>query len=98
MNVKVFSTIAVLALLGSTTAHAEIELGCKSKVKLQAELKENFQTFVDQFERETQAGKVKTSVTSERLNSSFTDKGRGYIIESRGNETVIRMPLQIWKQ
>lgn len=90
MNVKIFSTVYVLVFLTFTQVFAaDVPMGCLPKENLQALLKENDQSFLEQFMRETPNGKAKTSVTSLYANGGYVDNGAGYVVESKGTEACI---------
>ena len=88
--------IAAIVLLGGGSAYAEdLAIGCMPKTQLQTALKENKLSGVDQYLRETPEGEIKTTIVSERDGVGFVDRGRGYIIESRGDNACIVAKMRL---
>lgn len=82
--------IAAIVLLGVGPAYAEdLAIGCMPKERLQAEVRNHHQSFLEQFVRKTSKGDVKTSVTSEHDGKGYVLGGTGYIIESHDKEACI---------
>lgn len=90
---KKFSPVLLTALAGmSMITHAyagDIPLGCMSKDKLQALFKADNQAFVEQFERTTDKGVTRTSITSQKEGKSFKDGGYGYIVDAQGGDGCV---------
>lgn len=80
----------VVLLCFTGTAQAEnLSIGCMPKERLQAEVRNHHQSFLEQFVRKTSKGDVKTSVTSEHDGKGYVLGGTGYIIESHDKEACI---------
>lgn len=87
---KIISAIIAVGLFSVSAAQAEeLKIGCMPREELGGLLKANKQSRIDQYMRQTAQGEVKTTITGLHNGVGYPDKGRGYIIEAKGDTGCI---------
>ncbi|MBI1274451.1 hypothetical protein GC177_00575 [bacterium] len=87
---KTIPALIAIGLLNVSAAQAEdLKIGCVPKSELKSQMQLLGLGFLDQYQRQTPKGEVRTSVLGAYDGRVFLDQGRGYIVESHEDKACV---------